>query len=117
MATLNREIFGTENGDISTAEIDLGDWVLCNGVATKLEETVLEPGEQPELMEPHEILRNLMLQAKGDLVSIREGENYLPYREPIQLPPLDPSIIEKMTGVDFGSSDFITRELTKVVNL
>ena len=41
-------------------------------------------------------------------------ENYLPYREPIQL-PLDPSIVEKMTGFDFGSSDFITRELTKVV--
>ena len=41
-------------------------------------------------------------------------ENYLPYREPIQL-PLDPSIVEKMTGFDFGSSDFITRELTKVI--
>ena len=41
MATPNREIFGTENGDISTAEIDLGDWVLCNGVATKLEDALL----------------------------------------------------------------------------
>ena len=42
-------------------------------------------------------------------------ENYLPHREPIQL-PLDQSVIEKMTGFDFGSSDFITRELTKVIN-
>ena len=42
-------------------------------------------------------------------------ENYVPHREPIQL-PLDPSIIEKMTGFDFGSSDFITRELTKVIS-
>ena len=42
-------------------------------------------------------------------------ENYLPHREPIQL-PLDPSIVEKMTGFDFGSSEFITRELTKVIN-
>ncbi|KAL9585869.1 MAG: hypothetical protein Q9212_001271 [Teloschistes hypoglaucus] len=42
-------------------------------------------------------------------------ENYLPHREPIQL-PLDPEVVEKMTGFDFGSSDFITRELTKVIN-
>lgn len=42
-------------------------------------------------------------------------ENYLPHREPLQL-PLDPAIIEKMTGFDFGSSDFITRELTRVIN-
>ena len=42
-------------------------------------------------------------------------ENYLPHREPLQL-PLDPQIIEKMTGFDFGPSDFITRELTKVMS-
>ena len=42
-------------------------------------------------------------------------ENYLPHREPIQL-PLDPAIVEKMTGFDFGPADFITRELTKVIN-
>lgn len=42
-------------------------------------------------------------------------ENYLPHREPIQL-PLDSSVIEKMTGFDFGSSEYITRELTKVIN-
>ncbi|KAL8959557.1 MAG: hypothetical protein Q9193_003605 [Seirophora villosa] len=42
-------------------------------------------------------------------------ENYLPHREPIQL-PLDSSVIEKMTGFDFGSSEYITRELTKVVS-
>ena len=42
-------------------------------------------------------------------------ENYLPHREPVQL-PLDPAIVEKMTGFDFGSSDFITRELTKVID-
>ena len=41
-------------------------------------------------------------------------ENYLPHREPLQL-PLDPQIIEKMTGFDFGPSDFITRELTRVI--
>lgn len=42
-------------------------------------------------------------------------ENYLPHREPVQL-PLDPAIIEKMTGFDFGSADFITRELTRIIN-
>lgn len=42
-------------------------------------------------------------------------ENYLPHREPLQL-PLDPQIIEKMTGFDFGPVDFITRELTKVLS-
>ena len=42
-------------------------------------------------------------------------ENYLPHREPVQL-PLDPEVVEKMTGFDFGSTDFITRELTKVLN-
>lgn len=41
-------------------------------------------------------------------------ENYLPHREPLQL-PLDPEVVEKMTGFDFGSSEFITRELTKVL--
>ncbi|MCJ1475605.1 serine/threonine-protein kinase KIN2 [Lambiella insularis] len=41
-------------------------------------------------------------------------ENYLPHREPLQL-PLDSSVVEKMTGFDFGSSDFITRELTRVI--
>ena len=41
-------------------------------------------------------------------------ENYLPHREPLQL-PLDHSVIEKMTGFDFGSPEYITRELTKVI--
>lgn len=41
-------------------------------------------------------------------------ENYLPQREPIQL-PLDQEVIEKMTGFDFGSPDYITSQLTKVL--
>ena len=41
-------------------------------------------------------------------------ENCLPHREPLQL-PLDPVIIDKMTGFDFGPADFIIRELTKVL--
>ena len=41
-------------------------------------------------------------------------ESFLPHREPLQL-PLDASVIEKMTGFDFGSNDFITRGLTRVI--
>lgn len=42
-------------------------------------------------------------------------ENYLPAREPLQL-PLDPQIIEKMHGFDFGEPNFIERELTRVLS-
>ncbi|KAJ9399281.1 hypothetical protein DTO282F9_3904 [Paecilomyces variotii] len=41
-------------------------------------------------------------------------ENYLPYREPLSL-PLDPEVIEKMTGFEFGSPEYITAQLTKVI--
>lgn len=41
-------------------------------------------------------------------------ENFLPHREPLQL-PLDLEVIEKMTGFDFGSPDYITAQLTKVL--
>lgn len=42
-------------------------------------------------------------------------ENFLPHREPLQL-PLDSRIIEKMTGFDFGPPNFIRSELTKVMD-
>jgi hypothetical protein len=41
-------------------------------------------------------------------------ENYLPVREPLQL-PLDPEVIEKMTGFDFGSVPYITDQLTRII--
>ncbi|EEH08323.1 protein kinase [Histoplasma capsulatum G186AR] len=41
-------------------------------------------------------------------------DNYMPHREPLQL-PLDPEVIQKMTGFDFGPSEFITAQLTKVL--
>lgn len=41
-------------------------------------------------------------------------ENYLPIRKPLQL-PLDPSVIDKMTGFDFGAADVITAQLTKIL--
>ncbi len=41
-------------------------------------------------------------------------ENYLPAREPLQL-PLDPAVIHAMTGFDFGSSELIQKQLTVVI--
>ncbi|EDU40189.1 SPS1 Serine threonine protein kinase [Pyrenophora tritici-repentis] len=41
-------------------------------------------------------------------------ENYLPQREPVQL-PLDPEVIEKMQGFDFGTTEYITTQLTNVI--
>jgi hypothetical protein len=41
-------------------------------------------------------------------------ENYLPHREPLQL-PLDKKVIDKMTGFDFGSAEYITTQLEAVI--
>ena len=41
-------------------------------------------------------------------------ENYLPIREPLQL-PLDPNVIQAMTGFDFGPPELIQRQLTDVI--
>lgn len=41
-------------------------------------------------------------------------ENYLPVREPLQL-PLDPAVIHAMTGFDFGPPELIQAQLTEVI--
>ena len=41
-------------------------------------------------------------------------DNFLPLREPLQL-PLDSAVIEKMTGFEFGSADFIRRSLEGMI--
>lgn len=41
-------------------------------------------------------------------------ENYLPPREPLQL-PLDQDVVEKMTGFDFGTPEYINSQLTRVI--
>ena len=40
--------------------------------------------------------------------------NFLPYREPLQL-PLDPEVVNKMTGFGFGSPDQIMKELESIL--
>jgi serine/threonine protein kinase KIN1/2 len=41
-------------------------------------------------------------------------ENYLPAREPLQL-PLDPTVIHAMTGFDFGPPELIQKQLTHII--
>ncbi|KAI9673796.1 MAG: serine/threonine-protein kinase KIN2 [Trizodia sp. TS-e1964] len=41
-------------------------------------------------------------------------ENWLPHREPLQL-PLDEKVIQGMHGFDFGDPELISRQLTKIV--
>ena len=41
-------------------------------------------------------------------------ENYLPHREPLSL-PLDPEVIQQMTGFKFGPAEYIQNELTKKI--
>ncbi|THC88460.1 hypothetical protein EYZ11_012093 [Aspergillus tanneri] len=41
-------------------------------------------------------------------------DNNLPHREPLKL-PLDPEVIEKMTGFDFGPPEYIIAQLTKII--
>ncbi|TVY71318.1 Protein kinase kin1 [Lachnellula suecica] len=42
-------------------------------------------------------------------------ENYLPIREPLQM-PLDPAVIQAMTGFDFGPPELIQSQLTEVID-
>ncbi|KAK6007541.1 hypothetical protein QM012_004355 [Aureobasidium pullulans] len=41
-------------------------------------------------------------------------ENYLPPRKPLQL-PLDPRVLSKMDGFDFGTAEYIEQQLTKII--
>ena len=41
-------------------------------------------------------------------------DNYLPVREPLQL-PLENTVIEKMTGFEFGSPEYIISQLTNII--
>lgn len=42
-------------------------------------------------------------------------ENHLPHREPLQL-PLDPKVIDKMTGFEFGTASYIQNSLEAIVS-
>lgn len=68
---------------------------------------VVDPKERATL---HEILNHPWM-TKGFNAA---PENFLPQREPLQL-PLDPLVIEKMQGFDFGSASYITEQLTIIL--
>lgn len=42
------------------------------------------------------------------------ADNFLPVREPLTL-PLDQDVVRKMTGFDFGSTEYINTHLTKIL--
>lgn len=68
---------------------------------------VVDPRERASLQE----IMNHPWMTKG---FSNAPDNCLPHREPLQL-PLDPEVIDKMQGFDFGSSAYITEQLTRII--
>jgi hypothetical protein len=68
---------------------------------------VTDPKQRASLAE----IMNHVWMAKG---SAGPPENYLPAREPLAL-PLDPEVIHKMHGFDFGTPEYISSQLTKLI--
>jgi len=77
----------------------------CKSIISRM--LVVEPRERATLQE----IMNHPWMTKGYNAA---PESYLPAREPLQL-PLDPEVIEKMTGFDFGSTAYIIEQLTRIL--
>ncbi|RMD40888.1 hypothetical protein DV735_g4249, partial [Chaetothyriales sp. CBS 134920] len=77
----------------------------CKSIISRM--LVVDPRERATL---HEIMNHPWM-TKGFNAP---PENLLPPREPLQL-PLDPKVIDRMQGFDFGSSRHITEQLTQVL--
>ncbi|KAK5160863.1 hypothetical protein LTR04_004430 [Oleoguttula sp. CCFEE 6159] len=77
----------------------------CKGLISRM--LVTDPAQRAGLAE----IMNHPWMTKGYNTS---PDNYLPPRQPLQL-PLDTQVIDKMTGFDFGSATYITEQLTKVI--
>ena len=69
---------------------------------------VVDPRERATL---HEIMNHPWM-TKG---FNNPPENFLPQREPLQL-PLDDKVIEKMQGFEFGSTSYISEQLTNILS-
>lgn len=77
----------------------------CKGLISRM--LVTDPKQRASLME---IMHHpWMTKGFGSA-----PENYLPQREPLQL-PLDPAVIQAMTGFDFGPPNVIESQLTEVI--
>ncbi|KAH0544092.1 hypothetical protein FGG08_001710 [Glutinoglossum americanum] len=87
--------------------VDYPQWLSaeCKNLISRM--LVTDPRQRASL---HEIMNHPWM-CKG---FSGPPENYLPRREPLQL-PLDPQVIQGMTGFDFGSTELITAHLTRVV--
>lgn len=92
---------------IKKGHVDYPPWLSaeCRGLIHKMLQT--DPQQRVSLSE----IMNHPWITKGFNTP---PENYLPHREPLQL-PLDAEVIDKMTGFDFGTSESITTQLTNVI--
>ncbi len=71
MAELNRQIFHNADNDPNAAiDVDLGNWVVIDGKLKKLSEMDLLPDEKREVLTAHEMLRHILLQAKGERIDL-----------------------------------------------
>lgn len=69
MAEINRVVFAGEEGS-SDDSVDLGDWVFKGGEMVKLDEVSWEEGEKPHILSAHDVLRYILLKAKGEEIVI-----------------------------------------------
>ncbi|KAI9734899.1 MAG: serine/threonine-protein kinase KIN2 [Cirrosporium novae-zelandiae] len=92
---------------IKRGVVDYPQWLSseCRNLISRM--LVTDPRQRATLQE----IMNHSWMVKGFSAP---PENYLPPREPLAL-PLDPEVIDKMTGFDFGSAEYITTQLTKVL--
>ncbi|KAI9887427.1 MAG: serine/threonine-protein kinase KIN2 [Watsoniomyces obsoletus] len=92
---------------IKKGVVDYPQWLSgeCKNLISRM--LVTDPKQRATL---HEIMTHPWM-CKGFSAPV---DNHLPPREPLQL-PLDPTVIEAMEGFDFGPPDFITKQLTRVL--
>ncbi|KAK5120553.1 hypothetical protein LTR85_006209 [Meristemomyces frigidus] len=93
---------------IKRGNVEYPPWLSpeCRGLIARMLNT--NPQERATM---HEIMNHPWM-----IKSFPTGapDNYLPARKPVQL-PLDPAVIDKMTGFDFGPAEVITSQLTKII--
>lgn len=92
---------------IKKGVVDYPNWLTtdCKNLISRM--LVTDPKQRATL---HEIMNHpWMIKGFGS-----PPENYLPYREPLQM-PLDPEVIRAMTGFDFGPPETIRQQLSDVI--
>ncbi|KIW91255.1 uncharacterized protein Z519_08151 [Cladophialophora bantiana CBS 173.52] len=92
---------------IKRGVVDYPQWLTaeCKNIISRM--LVVDPRDRASLQE----IMNHPWMTKG---FNGPPDNYLPHREPLQL-PLDPEVIDKMQGFDFGSAAYITEQLTRIL--